>query len=154
MSSADANTDAKDEPIYLLDVNVLLALVSSNHVRHALALEHFSALNGRWATCAITEAGLVRLLLTPAVMGREIRGGEALGLLEAMRGLPGWVWLSVDTPLASAQIDWRVLSGRNQVTDLQLLEIAAVHGARLCTFDAKIKRFLAPDDLQWLEIWS
>ena len=47
---------------YLLDVNVLIALVDSAHVRHDAANDWFDREGGSaWATCPITENGLVRI---------------------------------------------------------------------------------------------
>ena len=142
------------DQLSLLDVNVLLALVTPNHIHHKSATEHLLELKGSWATCGVTEAGFLRLLLTPAVMGREVSGPEALGLLESLRGVRGWQWIDAVAPLASSKVEWGVLSSRNQVTDLQLIEIASMHGARLCTYDAKMLRFLAPNDADLVEVWQ
>ena len=48
---------------YLLDVNVLIALIDRYHIYHDLA-HTWLAKNGPdgWATCAITENGLVRIV--------------------------------------------------------------------------------------------
>ena len=52
--------------VALLDVNVLVALFQPDHVHHELAHDWFAE-NRRagWATCPITETGLVRLLANP-----------------------------------------------------------------------------------------
>ncbi|GAA2086898.1 MULTISPECIES: TA system VapC family ribonuclease toxin [Brevibacterium] len=136
----------------LLDVNVLLALSWDQHVHHAAAHAQFGKLIG-WRTSPVTEAGLVRLLLTEAVVGRKVTGQEALGQLKALRGVPGWGWLEDDQSLAVPIVDLRVLMGRRQVTDLQLVNTAAAHGAVLATFDAGLRDSLAPADRQWVEVW-
>lgn len=137
----------------LLDVNVLVALAWDAHIHHRAAHRQFATVADNWATCPVTEAGLVRLLLTPAVVGRDVLAAEALGVLRDMRSLPGWRWLSDDVSLADATIDTRVLIGRRQVTDLQLVALAARHGAVLHTFDTGIPEQLAPADRQHVVVW-
>lgn len=137
----------------LLDVNVLMALTWDQHVHHRIAHKRFSQLE-TWATCATTEAGLLRLLLTEAVVGRKVTGAEALGQLRSIHQVPGWRQLDDSASLAASLIDSRVLMGRNQVTDLHLVNLAATHGTRLATFDAGIRDFLLPTDQRWVEVWS
>ena len=50
----------------LLDVNVLLALLDSDHADHVRATAWLDRdIDGGWATCAITENGFVRVLSQP-----------------------------------------------------------------------------------------
>ena len=72
----------------LLDVNVLVALVLDQHVHHVAAHRQFAGVAERWFTTPLTEAGLLRLLLTPAVAGREVAGAEALAAFMPSRGGP------------------------------------------------------------------
>lgn len=137
----------------LLDVNVLLALSWDQHVHHATATARFADLT-QWRTTACTEAGLVRLLLTPAVVGRVVSGADALEHLAALRGAPGWGWVADDVSLADPLVDMRVLVGRRQVTDLQLVNLAAANEVTLATFDAGLRDWLVPDDQRWVEVWS
>ena len=50
----------------LLDVNVLIALLDSDHTSHAVALGWFTE-NARegWASCPITQNGCVRIMSNP-----------------------------------------------------------------------------------------
>ena len=137
----------------LLDVNVLLALSWDRHVHHAAAHARFRELD-EWCTTAVTESGLVRLLMTEAVVGRRVSGGEALAQLRAMRGVPGWRHLVDGTSLADSAVDTRVLMGRRQVTDLHLVNLAASHGVQLATFDADLHDWLVPDDRRWVQVWK
>ena len=51
---------------YLLDVNVLIALVDPAHVQHDPAHEWFALVGMRgFATCPITENGLLRVVSHP-----------------------------------------------------------------------------------------
>ena len=136
----------------LLDVNVLFALSWPEHVHHGIAHDHFSHLTS-WSTTPVTEAGLTRLLLTEAVTGRKVNGHEALQHLASIRQAPGWRWLEDECSLVTPAIDVRVLMGRRQVTDLQLVNLAAHNNTRLATFDAGIRNCLAPLDQQWVDVW-
>ncbi|MBT0568512.1 TA system VapC family ribonuclease toxin [Williamsia sp. CHRR-6] len=136
----------------LLDVNVLLALTWDQHVHHAVAHDKFAELDA-WSTCPSTESGLLRLLLTEQVVGRKVSGGEALGQLAAIRQVPGWSFLADAASLAAPAIDTRVLMGRRQVTDLQLVNLAASHGVQLVTFDSAIEAALMPEDRRWINAW-
>jgi len=137
----------------LLDVNVLLALTWDQHIHHAIAHQRFAELD-TWSTCATTEAGLLRLLLTEPVVGRKVTGGEALGQIAAIRQVAGWSFLSDSASLAAPVIDTRVLMGRRQVTDLQLVNLAAANQRRLATFDGELRSSLVPEDRRWVTVWS
>jgi predicted nucleic acid-binding protein len=51
---------------YLLDVNVLIALIDPTHISHAAAHEWFQREGAsRWATCPITENGVLRIVGDP-----------------------------------------------------------------------------------------
>jgi len=58
--------------IALLDVNVLVALFDPNHTLHEPAHRWFETeRESGWATCPITENGLVRVLSNPKYPGRQ-----------------------------------------------------------------------------------
>lgn len=135
----------------LLDVNVLLALVAPQHVHHASAHAWLAGVHS-WATTPFTEAGLVRLVLNPAVMGGEYSGTTALDLLRGIRAQPGHVFVPDDASLASSTISLHALVGHHQVTDLHLVGLAAAHGLRLATFDVRLAAALAPNDRRHVEV--
>lgn len=137
----------------LLDVNVLLALTWDQHIHHEVAHARFAELDS-WSTCPVTESGLVRLLLTEQVVGRKVSGGEALGQLDAMRQVAGWSFVPDSVSLATPSIDTRVLMGRRQVTDLQLVNLAAAADMPLATFDASLRESLVPGDQGWVTVWT
>ena len=49
--------------VYLLDGNVLYALIDEAHVHHAPARQWFTGLAGGFATCPITQGTLLRLAM-------------------------------------------------------------------------------------------
>ncbi len=133
------------ESLDLPDVNVLVALHLAGHQHHAAAHAWFETAVG-FATTPITEAGLVRLWLNPAVVGEERGGEEALTVLAALGADPRWSFLPDDASFRRPLIGVGGLSGHRQVTDLHLANLVAGHGARLVTFDRRLAASLAAAD--------
>ncbi len=131
---------------YLLDVNVLVALSVPTHQHHQSALEWFDEADFEWATTPLTEAGYVRLLTNPQVVGFAVSVPQALEGLRGLRTEPGFRFLADDTSLAEAVIDLGPLAGTKQVSDFHLINLAAQHGMRLATFDGSLLRSLVDGD--------
>jgi predicted nucleic acid-binding protein len=70
--------------LLLLDVNVLLALAWPNHQFHVASLRALQSRRDRWATCALTQLGFIRLSSNPAAIPTAKGPAEAAALLEAM----------------------------------------------------------------------
>lgn len=136
----------------LLDVNVLVALALTTHVHHRAAHRALAASVSGWATCPLTESGMLRLLLNPAVTDRRFSATEVVGVLVGMRAQPDWTFLTDSVTPAEPEIDYTVLVGHGQVTDLHLVDLAARHRAVLATFDARLVRLLAPGDRRHVEV--
>lgn len=119
----------------LPDVNVLVALTVANHVHHHAA-ENWLAETARFATTPITEAGLLRMILNPNVGGGTTSDGVAA--LRSLREHSRAMFLPDDSSLAEPAIELHGLSGYRQVTDVHLVNLAARHGMRFVTFDAKL----------------
>lgn len=134
-----------NDGLELFDVNVLIALTLRQHVHHRRAIEHL-AVTHRWATSPITEAGWLRLLMNPSVSGRPVPAIEALRAIGSFRTRSEWNFVPDDASLSAPQIDVSVLVGAKQVTDFHLVELAAGVGARLTSFDARLRDALAPAD--------
>lgn len=143
-------TDRTGTPL-LLDVNVLVALALSSHQHHRSAHDALDMMKS-WATTPFTEAALVRLLLNPSVVGRQLAGADVLSQLRAMRGDARWCFLSDHTSLGEATIDLTPLVSHAQVTDFHLVNVAAVHEVRLATFDRALLAALAPADRRHVEL--
>ena len=131
--------------VVLPDVNVLIALVSEQHEHHAAAHAWFSTV-GPWATTPITEAGLIRLILNPLVVGSSFDATFARSILTRLREQGDHQFLADDSSLTDPQIDLTALTGHRQVTDYHLVNLAAIHGCALATFDARLEASLAPAD--------
>jgi toxin-antitoxin system PIN domain toxin len=121
-------------------VNVLLAIAWPNHQFHARAVAALSS-RKRWATCALTQLGFIRLSSNPAAVATASSPHEAAGLLARLVADALHVYL--DELPAPASEGWRdafdALLGHRQVTDAYLLRVAAANKAVLVTFDRKLE---------------
>jgi toxin-antitoxin system PIN domain toxin len=133
--------------LYVLDVNVLMAITHAGHVHHSRATRWLGGIE-RWATTPITEAALLRLMLNPVVVGASVPASEALAVLASLRRAPGHIFLPDSSSLDEALIDLTGLMGHRQVTDLHLVNLAARNQAVLATLDAGIKAALSPKDAE------
>ena len=128
-----------DNPAYLLDVNILLALADDHAVKHDKALEWFSAPGLDFGVCVFSEAGFIRLAMNPKVVPVAWTAYEAIEFLEALAAHPGYHYW----PMAD---DWRTLvfpflsniQGHNQIPDAYLLGLALHKKGILATTDKKI----------------
>lgn len=140
------------EPIRLLDVNVLVALSVDVHVHHPRAHAALIGFSAGWATCPLTEAALLRLLLNPATTGRRVGGAEAMEVMRGIRAQPSWQFVDDTSSLAQPRIDTTPLVGTKQVTDFHLVNLAAENGMLLATFDSRIAGALASGDRRHVEL--
>jgi len=122
---------------FLLDLNVLVALVRPKHAEHGKIIHWFGTLGRRqWATCALTEAGFVRVVSNPRFTSQAVDVGEALQILSELRALPGHQFWPLDFGYADAvkPIEERFF-GHQQVTDAYLLALAMRNKGKLVTQD-------------------
>ena len=123
----------------LLDINVLLALLDTDHVDHDRARGWLSAeIDHGWASCAITQNGFVRIISQPRYPS-PIATAEAVDLLAAAcAGEHHSFWPCDVSVLDGAVVETRHLLGPRQVTDAYLLALATQHGGRFVTFDRSV----------------
>ena len=125
---------------FLLDVNVLIALVDPTHVQHDAAHEWFS-LHGQkaWATCPLTENGLMRIVGHVRYPNSPGTPAAVAHLMATLRALPGHAFWPDDISLLDARwIDATRLLSAAQVTDSYLLALACAHGGQLASFDRRL----------------
>jgi uncharacterized protein len=131
---------------YLLDVNVLVALLWPAHEANQLALRWFHRLGRKsWATCGITQAGFVRIVSNPAFTRDALSPQQAIELLETNAGHPAHrLWkdksgfLSLAAPFAAR------IMGHRQVTDAFLLGLALRNKGKVATLDRGMLSLLPP----------
>jgi toxin-antitoxin system PIN domain toxin len=129
----------------LLDVNVLIALLWPPHEAHARAQRWF-AQNARhgWATCAMTQAGFVRIVSNPVFSRRSVSPRDALEVLSGSLRHPAHHFWTEDIGVTEALAHFgRRLLGHQQITDAYLLGLAIQKKGRLATLDASLSSLLS-----------
>jgi toxin-antitoxin system PIN domain toxin len=130
----------------LLDVNVLVALFNPDHIFHDAAHDWFSEeKEWGWATCPITENGLVRIISNPKYIKDAPTALRAIELLRGFCASGGHVFWPDDLSLRTLTLNDQRALGHRKVTDLYLLALARQHAGRLVTFDRSIPVALLPD---------
>jgi uncharacterized protein len=126
---------------HLLDVNVLVALSWPDQASHHEAQSWFASVGHRsFATNAVTQLGLLRLLTNPAVTHGIIGPAAAVELLKKNIALPGHHYWPLDREIHHDLLPLsHKLRGHRQWTDALLLSEAARRGGVLVTFDAAMK---------------
>jgi uncharacterized protein len=123
----------------LLDINVLLALLDSDHVDHQRARQWLEReIPGGWASCAITENGFVRIISQPRYPS-PVPATLALERLALATETASHEFWPCSISLLSERVIRRDrLLGSRQVTDAYLLALAVARGGRFATFDQSI----------------
>lgn len=123
----------------LLDVNVLLALLDSDHVDHDRTRDWLDdEIGAGWASCAITENGFVRIISQPRYPS-PISPTEAIELLSRACDSSHHAFWTCDVSVLDPQVvDRSRLHGPRQVTDAYLLALATAHHGRFVTFDRSL----------------
>jgi uncharacterized protein len=122
----------------LLDVNVLVASLVPEHEHHAAALEWFTteAAPQGWATCAVTELGVIRVCAQlPGETWPPVTTADRLLLLTAA-SREFVFWPDAVSPAAMPEV--RSANTGKQITDRYLLGLARRHSGRLITFDRSL----------------
>src|SRR5947209_415575 len=127
--------------LLLLDLNVLLAIAWPNHQFHVAARHRLEPATARWATCALTELGFIRLSSNPAAVSSAVTPAQAAVMLAAMVSDPWHVYLEVLPSPVGTQGRSALASilGSKQVTDAYLLTLARRHEATFVTFDSRLR---------------
>lgn len=139
---------------FLLDVNVLFIIHQPKHGDYRLVSRWLQGhAEVRFATCPITQAGLLRLLT------QGIEGLDRFPMDEALDALQGLVrhphhefWPGAPAYLdATAPLSKR-MQGYRQVTDAYLLGLAKHHGGKLATLDKAIRSLAGPELAAHIEL--
>jgi hypothetical protein len=139
---------------FLLDVNVLIALVDPAHLQHDQAHDWFARVGAKsFATCPLTENGLLRIVGHPKYPNTPGPPSSVAPLLVAIRALPGHhFWPDKISVADDSHLRIALLSNHAQVTDSYLLALARAHGGRLASMDRKLAVEAVPDGAKMLEL--
>jgi len=131
---------------YLLDTNLLIALLWPAHQAHSRATKWFASHRAKgWVTCPFTEAGFVRIVSNPAFSPHSVRPQDAAKVLAANTAArdhlfwPDEISFEEATRFAASR-----LVGHQQITDAYLLGLAIRNGGTLATLDEGIASLVDP----------
>lgn len=127
--------------VALLDVNVLIALFDPDHVHHQAAHDWLDTNRRRgWATCPLTENGVVRILSNPSYPGRRTTLEDAADRLSTFRTSGDHAfWPDSVSICQDGLFVFPRIGGHRRLTDVYLLALAVHHRGRLATFDHRIR---------------
>jgi toxin-antitoxin system PIN domain toxin len=123
----------------LLDVNVLIALLDSDHASHETAMSWFAKhAPAGWASCPITQNGCVRIMSNPGYPNplpvQAVIARLSAACLEDIHEF----WPATVSLLDPGIVDSTRIHGPRQLTDLYLLALAVHRGGRFVTFDTAV----------------
>jgi len=123
----------------LFDINVLIALLDAQHVHHQSAARWLADnIEAGWASCPLTQNGVIRIMSQPAYPNPLPPGTIAERLAEAAGNEWHAFWPDEVSLLDAGTVDWQKILGSRQVTDCYLLALAVRHDGRFVTFDRRI----------------
>jgi toxin-antitoxin system PIN domain toxin len=125
---------------FLLDVNVLIALIDPAHVHHDIANAWFER-EGRtdWATCPITQNGVLRVVGNPRYGNHPGPPAVVAAVVQRLVALDGHRFWSDDVSLLDeAIVDRSRLLNAAHLTDTYLLALACSRGGMLATLDRRL----------------
>lgn len=134
---------------YLLDINALIALAWPQQMQHPQMQMWFDKNSSDgWATCALTQAGFMRIVTQPAFAMLHhldtIKFSHATSLLQTNVAHKKHQFLDLnfgfDKVLSACTGG---LQGHRQITDAYLLTLAIQNKRQLVTFDSGIGSLLA-----------
>lgn len=141
---------------FLLDVNVLFVLHQPRHSSYKLAEKWFRSRpqrNFSFATCPITQAGMMRLLV------QGLQGLTAFSMEEAQAALKNLTnhrthvyWPDAPAYLEAVGDLSRRMQGHRQITDAYLLGLAKHYDGRLATLDKAIVSLAGPELKDFVEL--
>jgi toxin-antitoxin system PIN domain toxin len=128
---------------FLLDVNLLMALLWENHEHHARARQWLRTVDG-FATCPVGQIGFARVSSHP-LLGYGMSPEQAFRVLRRFLADPRHVFVHDDLSCEDRALLTERIPGANQVTDFYLAALARQHRLRLATFDEALSRAF-PDE--------
>jgi toxin-antitoxin system PIN domain toxin len=141
---------------YLLDVNILIALVDPAHVDHDAVHRWFGRVGQHaFATCPITENGLLRIVGHPKYPNSPGPPSVVAHALAAIRALPGHAFWPDRFSLADTEFaDASLLTSHSRITDSYLLALARANKGKLATLDNKLAAEVVPQGKAHLALVS
>jgi toxin-antitoxin system PIN domain toxin len=131
---------------FLLDVNLLLALIWQSHEHNEIARNWLKTV-GSFATCPISQLGFGRISSHPS-LGYGMSPDEAFTMLRRFLADPRHIFIPDNLSAEDRIVRTDLMLGPNQVTDLYLAALARQHDVSLATLDQElVKKFATEPEL-------
>ena len=131
----------------LLDVNVIIALLDPDHAFHERAHAWWAAnLKRGWASCPLTENGVVRIMSNPNYSAKmQFSPMDLIERLQKFAAQSNHEFWPDKISLRDGKIfTAEKIHSSRQLTDLYLLALAVENHGRLVTFDRGIPLSAVP----------
>ena len=127
----------------LLDVNVLIALLDTNHLHYNIAQQWVFTHSAGFSSCPLTQNGALRIMANPSyaagARNETYDYPNLFNLLKDSLEAIDHVFLPDDVSLLDGhRFKHDRIHSHNQLTDIYLLALAVKHGCTLVTFDKHI----------------
>ena len=124
----------------LLDVNVIISLLDSDHAFHSRAHKWWGENSPAWASCPITENGVLRIMASPSYCeSRPCSIQELVIMLQRFTtSTDHTLWADEVSVLDAQKFEHPRILGNKTLTDLYLLALAVKNKGCLVTFDRAI----------------
>lgn len=131
---------------FLLDVNVLMALLWESHEHHQVARGWLRRITD-FATCPVSQLGFARISSHPA-LGYSMLPDQAFSVLRGFLADKRHHFIPDDLSCEDRALHSELMIGANQITDNYLVALARRHRLNLATFDEALAQgFVKESDL-------
>jgi toxin-antitoxin system PIN domain toxin len=128
-----------DLTAFLLDINLLLALVDPMHVHHEAAHRWFADRGHQiWATCPLTENGFIRIASHPNYPNRPGDVPAVFTILRQLCEAPGHQFWAEDISILEILEPPTAIITHTHITDVYLAGLAVYKKGKLATLDQHI----------------
>jgi len=126
---------------FLLDVNLLMALLWENHEHHHAARAWIRGV-ATFATCPVSQLGFARVSSHP-MLGYSMSPDEVFGVLRRFLADSRHRFVPDDLSCTDRVLRTDLMGGPNQITDHYLVALARQHHLTLATFDEPLVKAFA-----------
>jgi toxin-antitoxin system PIN domain toxin len=118
----------------------MIALIDPTHVGHDAAHRWFETEGaGAWATCPMTENGVIRIVGHPKYPNTPGSPAVVAEVIQRLREQPGHsFWPDHISLVGDDHVDPAQILTSGQVTDSYLLALAVANHGKLATFDRRL----------------
>jgi toxin-antitoxin system PIN domain toxin len=123
---------------FLLDVNILMALLWENHEHHQVARGWLRRVTD-FSTCPVSQLGFARVSSHP-LLGYSMSPDQAFSVLRRFLADTRHRFVPSDLSCEDRVVRTDLMGGANQITDHCLVALARQHRLSLATFDEPLAK--------------